>query len=179
MRHRIDARRAGPRCGKQIEEAEPAVRTAFAKLIGVSIPKPGAKPLYFDGAKAVKVTVIGKAFDDASHWTNANHSARQAHVQMKSVQEHDRVPLGREVPALPGREERFQPPDDAQHGPFRQMRRAQQRLERRLDPARVHAAQITARDGIIDLAGPPGVPRQQLAVKLLGRRQRALDVPWR
>jgi hypothetical protein len=53
----------------EIPPTEPARRQALAVNLGVNIPKPG-HVLYFDGAKAVQVTITGPAFDDSSHWTS-------------------------------------------------------------------------------------------------------------
>jgi hypothetical protein len=52
---------------------------------------------------------------------------------------------------------------------------AEQRLQRRADATAIDAAEITAKDRLVDLAGPTGIPRQQLAVEFVGRSVAADD----
>jgi len=101
-------------------------------------------------------------------------AARQAHFEVKAIEEDDRIPLGREIAALPRGKERFQTADDPRHRAPRQMALAQQRREGRAHPPAVDAAQITAENRLIDLAGPPSVSREQSAPKL-GRRAIVAD----
>ena len=74
-----------------------------------------------------------------------HHAAGHAYLEMKAVQEHDRIALRRQVAILPAGEERFQPADDPRYGTFRKMALAEQRLQCGSDPPAVDAAQITAR----------------------------------
>ncbi len=62
----------------EIPATEPAVRQALAAKLGVDIPKPG-RTLFFDGPKAVQVSVIGPAFDDSSHWTSKHPKTGNKH----------------------------------------------------------------------------------------------------
>ena len=61
-----------PQIIAEIPPGQTATRSALAQLLGVSIHAAGGKAIFFDGARAVKVTVEGMAFDDASHWSKAN-----------------------------------------------------------------------------------------------------------
>lgn len=67
-----------PQIIAEIPQSGTAVRQALAAKLGVDIPKPG-RTLYFDGPKAVQITVTGPAFDDSSHWAKAHPKIGNSH----------------------------------------------------------------------------------------------------
>jgi hypothetical protein len=70
-----------PQIIAEIPPGATATRKALAEILGVKVHAPGGKPIFFDGPKAVKITVTGKLFDDASHFaqdhpkTGSNHGS--------------------------------------------------------------------------------------------------------
>src|SRR5439155_4883490 len=84
---------------------------------------------------------------------------------MESVEEDHGISLGREVAILPRGKQRFQAADDSRDRALREVPRAEQRFQRGPDAATIDAAEIAAEDRLVDLARPPRVPRQQLAVE--------------
>src|SRR5439155_21183391 len=84
---------------------------------------------------------------------------------MESVEEDHGISLGREVAILPRGKQRFQAADDSRDRALRQVPLAEQWFQRRPDAATIDAAEIAAEDRLVDLARPPRVPRQQLAVE--------------
>lgn len=68
-----------PQIIAEIPPSETETRLELAKLLGVRIHRANEKPIPFDGSNAVKITVIGKAFDDASHWTETSPKTGNDH----------------------------------------------------------------------------------------------------
>jgi len=70
-----------PQIIAEIPPGATATRKALAEILGVKIHAPDGKPIFFDGSKAVKITVTGKLFDDSSHFakdhpkTGNNHGS--------------------------------------------------------------------------------------------------------
>ena len=54
-----------PQIIAEIPPTEPATRLALARTLGVDIKK---STQFFDGERAVQLTLTGMAFDDSSHW---------------------------------------------------------------------------------------------------------------
>ena len=67
-----------PQVIAEIPQSDSSARQALAQKLGVDIPTPG-HTLYFDGPKAVKVTLTGWAFDDSSHWASAHPKSGNQH----------------------------------------------------------------------------------------------------
>ena len=61
-----------PQIIAEIPPSEIQTRKALASLLSVRIHAPNGRAIPFDGPRAVRLTVIGKPFDDASHWEKAN-----------------------------------------------------------------------------------------------------------
>ena len=108
-----------------------------------------------------------------------DHAARQPDLQVHAIEEQHGVALVGQEARLPGREQRLQPPDDPRDGALREMLLAQERPQGRPNPPTVRTRQIAAQHGRIHLARAAGIPRDQLAPKLLRRPVRVADPPPR
>ena len=104
---------------------------------------------------------------DGQHRDRA-HAPAQPHPQVKAIQvEGDEIEIGQR-PRPPGLELGLQPLDDPADRALRQGPALQQRLQGAADPARVRPAQVGLQHGLVDLAHPPGVGRQDLALPFGG-----------
>jgi hypothetical protein len=88
-----------PQIIAEIPPGETATRKALAEILGVKIHAPDGKAIPFDGPKAVKIKVIGKLFDDSSHFaadhpkTGNNHGSGVATLwEVHPVWRVERVP---------------------------------------------------------------------------------------
>lgn len=75
---------------------------------------------------------------------HADDAPREAHAQVKAVEEHHWVPLLGQRPLLPGREEILHAGYHARHRALREVRLAEQRLQGRADAPAVDAAEVAA-----------------------------------